>query len=148
MKKYFLGHGIQFIFLLSMLGLMYIGGAQFLIISLIFILIGGFAEFIFMKKFHSSRKIRGRLNLNEKIKKGFFWVHTNVGDIKKYGTNIYSFDKIGILPLIVAYLIMLIYVLIALILFRVYGYYGLGIYLIPAITNIYSFWMNNYLILN
>ena len=100
-----------------------------------------------MTHFFAKEKRFKKDNMKESIKYGFLWVHFNVDCIKKYGVKLYYFRKLGSFPTFVAYFIMIIYVLIGLILYKNFSYYGFLVYLIPMITNAVSFWRKGYFIL-
>jgi len=134
-------------FVLLALGLMILPRTwTFFLISLGFFAIGGGYEFAIMNKFYSKEKKFNKKSIKEKIKYGFLWVHMITDCIKFHGTKLYSPRKLGFLPIIIAYIIMALYVLLALILYQ-FSIYGLLIYLIPAITNTWSFFRNDYYIL-
>ncbi len=139
---------IAFPFVLLALGLMILSkNWVFFCASLGFFGMGGIYEFVIMNKFYSKEKKFNKKSIKEKIKYGFLWVHMITDCIKFHGTKLYSSRKIGFLPIITSYAIMSLYILTALILYLNFSYYGLLIYLIPVITNIISFWRNNYYIL-
>ena len=149
-KDKLFGNGIQTLMILFALFIMYLGGLKFVIISIIFYGIGGLYEFIIMNNFYSKskEKITKRDLLIRKIKNGLFWVHDIVGFRKRYNTTIYDFKNIGQTSSFVAYLTMNIYVLISYLLFINFSYFGLIIYIVPAITNGLSLIRNYYLIQN
>lgn len=140
-KKEIIGFLIAFFLVLITFLLMYFGGWRFLIVSFVFYAIGGAAEFIIKQKFYAKEK-----KIKPSCYLGFLWVHGIIHYIKKYGTEIYNYDKLGLLPVFTAYFIMFLYVLISFILFNLYGDYGFIIYLIPILTNIYFFWKHSYFI--
>jgi len=149
-KEEIIGRFFQIIFILAALVTMYFGGLRFLIVSIIFFGSGGAFEFLIMNYFYSKPKkdISKKDKNTTKIKNAFLWIHQNVDFIKKYNTTIYDFNKVGSLICTLSYLIMFIYVVIALFLFNQFSYYGFMIYLIPIISNVYSFFRNYYFIIN
>ena len=150
-NKFYLGEAINYLIILIILTIIFLfKETLFQGISLIFILLGGLGEYIFKNKFYSkeTNKISFKDNLKTKIKNGFLWVHANIFYIKKYGTKIYNYEKVGILVSSTAYVIMLIYILAALALYNQFSEYGLLIYLIPIISNLYFFIKNKYILLD
>lgn len=83
-----------------------------------------------------------------KISNALLWVHQNIEFIKKYNTTIYEFEKVGFIVSVFPYFIILVYVAIAFYLFKQFSYFGFCIYLIPIISNIFSFLKNEYDILD
>ncbi len=149
-KEEIIGRFFQIIFIVITLFIMYLGGWKFLIISFIFFACGGAFEFIIMNRFYSKQKIKiVKQDKNAtKIKNAFLWVHRNVDFIKRYNTTIYDFNKIGSLVSTLSYSIMFLYVVIAFYLFKQFSYYGFLIYVVPIISNAFSFFRNRYLITN
>ena len=148
-KNEFVGRSYQSLLLIISLGILILSrDLKFMVSSLSFLIFGGLWELIFMERFYTKQIKLKKCNLRESIKYGLMWVHLNANCIKKYGTKLYFFDKLGTLPTFVAYLTMTLYVMIALLLYQNFSYYGLIIYAVPVITNIYSFWRNDYYILD
>lgn len=153
-KEEVTGHTLQFsIVLLTglVLFLDYIEKENYLlIISAIFFITGGLSEYIFMNHFYAkgNKSLKKSDRLIKKIKNSFLLVHANIYFIKKYGATIYNFKETVIILSVVPYLIMLLYILVAHIFYRIIGYSSFIIYLIPVITNTYYFLKNRYYILN
>jgi len=145
-KEQIIGRTLQFLLIVGTFMIMLSGEIKFFIVSLIFFALGGISEFIFMNYFRikTKEKISAKNNIKKKIQYGTLWVHKNLDSIKKYNTTIYNFEKIGIIPCTIAYLIMMGYVLIALFLYSFIQDYAFLVYLIPIITNSYSFLKNKY----
>ncbi len=144
-KEDIFGRVIQVLMILIALVVMYLGGFEFLIASIIFYGLGSFYEFIIMIKFYGGKeKITRNDAFAIKLKNGLFWVHNLIGFRKKYKNTIYDFKSVGQLPLFVAYLIMDVYVIVAWISFVNFFYVGLILYLIPIIFNGLSFFWNTY----
>ena len=143
-----IGRFFQIIFILAALATMYFAGFKFFIVSIIFFGSGGAFEFLIMNFFYSnSKKNLSKKDKNTtKINNAFLWIHRNIDFIKKYNTTIYDFNKMGSLVCIISYLIMFLYVVIAFLLYKQFSYYGFLIYLIPIISNSYSFFKNHYFI--
>ncbi|MBU1136714.1 MAG: hypothetical protein ABIG37_03725 [Nanoarchaeota archaeon] len=148
--KNFLGRSLQFILVLFAVIIMLSARFEFFIISFVFYAFGGIFEFIIMNKFYGDKKekLSYKDKTIKKIKNGFLWVHKNLKFIKKYNSTIYDFNKIGILTCVSSYAIMLMYIIIARLLFNSISYYAFLIYLIPTITNIYYFHKYKYHISN
>ena len=147
-KDLFYGRSYQILLLLISVVLIFFPlSYTFFAVSVFFYGIAGAGfELITLNKFYSKEKKFKKDNLKESMIYGLLWTHFNIGCIKKYGTKLYYFEKLGSLPTFFAYLIMTLYVAIALILYNNFSYYGFAIYLIPIITNSISFWKNNYII--
>jgi hypothetical protein len=147
-KEEIIGRFFQIVFILMALATMYFGGLKFLIISIIFFGFGGAFEYLIINYFYSKpKKNLSKKDKNAtKIKNAFLWVHRNIDFIKRYNTTIYDFNKIGSLVCALSYLIMLVYVAIAFFLYKQFSYYGFTIYLIPIISNVYSFFKHRYYI--
>lgn len=145
-----IGRFFQVGLIIASLMIIFIGEAGFLITSLIFFSSGGAFEYIIMDKFRGNLKysISKKDNLLIKIKNSFLWVHRNILFMKKYGTTIYNFDRLGSFVCVGAYLIMFFYIVLGFYLFNLYSYAGMLIYLIPIFTNLWDFMRNKYLILN
>ena len=129
---------IQFILMLLVFFTMYLGGLKFFIASFVFFSLGGLFEFITMKLFVSKAKAKKiyKDTFYEKIKKGSLWVHMNLDFIQRYNSSIYNLNKFGIGAFSTSYIIMLIYVLLALALYTYFNYFGFLVYLIPVLTNL------------
>ncbi|MFW5846973.1 MAG: hypothetical protein ACOCUU_02315 [Nanoarchaeota archaeon] len=147
-KEEIIGRFFQIVFILMALAIMYFGGLKFFIVSIIFFGSGGAFEFLIMNYFYSKpKKNLSKKDKNAtKISNAFLWVHRNIDFIKRYNTTIYDFNKIGSLVCALSYFIILVYVAIAFLLYKQFSYYGFLIYLIPIISNSYSFFRNHYFI--
>jgi len=131
------GFGIRFIIFLVLLALLLLGGLKFMVVSIIFFGLGGLFEFIIMNNVQGPKvKLMGKIPLGLKMQNGFLWVHAIVRFIKINGTTIYDYNKLGLFVMFTAYLIMVLYVGVALLLFKMWGSYAFYIYLIPIGTNI------------
>ena len=89
-KEVIIGRFFQLIIILTTLVIMFLGGENFLIISIIFFLSGGAFEFLTMASFNYSQKknISKKDKNLLKIKNAFLWVHKNISFLKKYNTTI------------------------------------------------------------
>ena len=149
-KEKILGRTYQVLLILISIGIIILSlDLKFIIISFLFFgVAGGGWEFITMNKFYAKGIKIKKENIRESIKYGLLWVHFNIDCIKRYGTKMYYFKKLGSFPTFVSYLTMTLYILTALLLYQTFSYYGLIIYIIPFLTNLYSFWKNNYYIID
>ena len=147
-KEEIIGRFFQIFFIAITFLIMYLAGWKFFIISFIFVACGGAFEFIIINQFYSKQKIKiAKKDENiTKIKNAFLWVHKTVDFIKRYNATIYNFNKIGYLVSSYSYFIMYLYVIIAFFLFKQFSYYGFLIYLVPVISNVFSFFRNKYFI--
>ncbi|MBD3247051.1 hypothetical protein GF378_00330 [Candidatus Pacearchaeota archaeon] len=131
-----------FILLLALALIMIFGKPLLFYFSVAFLLIAGIVEEVFLQKFYSPQK---RIPKKGALLRAVLWVHSPIMYIKRHGIKIYNFEKTGYLTSIFAYLIILFYVVITLAI-SFYSDWAVLIYLIPVITNIVSFWKNNYII--
>jgi hypothetical protein len=116
---------------------MWLAGTKFFIISFIFFGGGGLFEWLMMRRpYPLTKPFRKKRTFLIKISEGVMWVHEIVFFIAIRRTTIYDFKKLGYIPSISAYIIMLFYVLIAYILYPIISYLAFLVYLIPVITNI------------
>ena len=132
-KNIIFGRGYQILLILISLSIIILSSdIWFIGISIIFLgIAGGGYEFITLNKFYAKEIKFKKNSLKEGIKYGLLYVHFNIDCIKKYGTKIYHFEKLGSTPTLIAYGTMTTYILISLILYTQFSYYGLIIYLIP-----------------
>jgi len=135
--KNFLVHFIIFLLIALAFLVMVMGSRIFLIVSAIFYVAAGLFEWIMMGKFYVPFKsLKKKRSFPIKISEGFVWVHEIIFFMIIKRTTIYDFKKLGYIPSISAYIIMLFYVLIAYILYPIISYLAFLVYLIPVITNI------------
>ena len=135
--KNFIVHFIIFLLVALAFLVMVMSSRIFLIVSAIFYVAGGLFEWIMMKKFYVPlNPLKKKRSFPIKISEGFIWVHEMVFFMIIKRTTIYDFKRLGYIPSISAYIIMLFYVLIAYILYPITSYIAFLIYLIPVITNI------------
>jgi len=135
--KDFLTHFLTFLLVALTFVMMWLGGTKFLIISAIFYVAGGLFEWIMMRRPHPlTKSFKKKRTFLVKISEGVMWVHEITFFMAIRRTTIYDFKKLGYLPSIFTYLIMLAYVLVAYLLYQVISYLAFIIYLIPVITNL------------
>lgn len=140
-KEALVGIFAQIILVILAVIVMALGGRYFFTVSFGFFFLAGIAEFIFANNF------KGKAHLKPKTKDGILWVHGVAEYIKRYNTTIYNFKKLGPSQSFLAYLIMFIYIVVALFLYKHFDhstYFVYLIYLIPILSNLYYFLRNNY----
>ena len=114
----------------------------FVIISIIFLVGGAIYEHILLNKFQNPKAKKSK---DSWLYQGFIYTHFMMDFFNKYKEGIYNFSiPKNFLKNLFPYFIVLLYIGILSILFRKFGAWTLLIYLIPAITNIISFWKYNY----
>ncbi len=130
---------IQFLLIVICFGIMIRGDLFFIVFSTSFFLLWGLLEFFIMRKKtnNCSHTLSRKDTLGRKILNSFLWVHGISFFIKKYNRTIYQISESGFLLGAIPYLIMSFYILLALLLYNLFGNYGLLIYLLPVITNIF-----------
>jgi len=136
--KNFIVHFIIFLLVALAFLIMVMGSRIFLIVSAIFYVAAGLFEWIMIDKslYIPLKSLKKKRSFPIKISEGFVWVHEIVFFMIIKRTTIYDFKKLGYIPSISAYIIMLFYVLIAYILYPIISYLAFLVYLIPIITNI------------
>ena len=103
--------------------------------SIIFVLGGGLFEMIIRRKFRTKNKKKSKTI----IERALIYVHLMPDYQKKYG-DLYEFsDNKKLIINCLVYLIVFLYVLIVYLLYTQFGKLALLIYIIPALTNINSF---------
>ena len=127
--------------------LMWLGGLKFFVVSFIFFIIGGAFELIITFRFYgSNKKDTKSSSTKSEILNGILWVHEGINFIKINNTTIYEFKKFGLTTLFVSYLTMNFYVGVSLLMYNFFGNYAFILYLLPVITNLKSFFENDYVV--
>ncbi len=146
-RKDILGHAILFFIGFLTFLVMIFGGVIFFIGSLIFFGLGGLFELIIMRKFYGPKaRIKKKLKFSLRISRGVLWVHGIIHFIKIENNTIYDFKRFGYLTSFTSYFIMLLYVFVASLLFKVWNFYAFIIYIFPILTNLIFLLKNRYMI--
>ena len=147
MGMWLIGRFLQFLILLiGIVFVVYPRDFLFLIVSFFgFLFFGAVFEEVLMRKV--KRPKYNRLKLSP-IVQSLMYVHFMVDFFAKCDWSVYNFSESNrFIRNLLVYFIVSFYFVVASLLFSRIGHYALLIYLIPAITNVISFWRHDYQII-